>query len=457
MALYFFVGIGGTGMSALAQIVLRRGNEVWGSDRSRDRGLNRRLFNHLKKFGVRLFPQDGSGVVEGVDYVVASAAVEDTVPEMVSAKKFGIPVLRRAELLAEHFNGARGVAVGGTSGKSTTAAMTGWILHAAGRDPTVVNGAVMRNFEKTSPPGNAVIGTSDLFVIESDESDGSIALYNPAVSVVTNISKDHRPVPELRRLFRDFGRRASECVVANADCPEVSSLGFGKTKTFFFSVSRSSDLKARDVRLDGLRSTFTAGGAVFRLKLPGLHNVYNALAAAAAAKAVGVAEAVSADALTRFEGVRQRFEVIGEAAGVTVVEDFAHNPEKIAAILGALNPLGRRLLIVFQPHGYGPTAFLKDELVESLSSNMSDSDVLYMPEIYYAGGTAARTVSSRDIADAVRKNGRNAVFYADRRRIVTAIADEAKEGDMVLVMGARDPSLTDFCRRTLAALRKKHG
>lgn len=449
---YFFIGIGGSGMSSIAQILRRRGNAVAGSDRSLDQGGNAKFFDQLKQTGIRLFPQDGSGITPEVDAVVASAAVEDTVPDMAKARSLGIPVARRAETLAELFNSSRGIAVGGTSGKSTTAGMAGWLLHSAGLDPTIINGAEMKNFERLNPPGNALPGKSDLMVIESDESDGTIALYTPAVAIISNIGKDHKPMPELRRLFHEFGLRATGAVVVNADCPEASALDFSGKNRVTFSIENDADARAEDIEMEPLGSSFTLGGQRFSIRLPGAHNVYNALAAIAAARAVGVEDSTSAEALAGFAGIRRRFDIVGEAGGVLVIDDFAHNPDKLRATFHALRPLDRRLLLVYQPHGFGPTAFLKDEFIEVFSAEMKPDDLLFMPEIFYAGGTAAKTISSADLISGIAGAGRNAEFIPSRKDIQTRLVEEARPGDAIVVMGARDPSLSTFCRHILNAL-----
>src|SRR5579862_8699002 len=219
---YFFCGIGGSGMLPLAIIVKQRGNRVSGSDRALDQGRLAAKFDYLRGKGITLYPQDGSGITDPATIVVTSTAVEATVPDVQAAQRIGAPLMIRAELLAELFNAApRSVAIGGTSGKSTTTAMIGWILHATGRDPTVMNGAVMKNFiSPTAPFASALVGKSDLFVSEVDESDGSIAQYTPHVAVVNNISLDHKSMDELRALFHDFVAKA-DVAVLNLDNDET--------------------------------------------------------------------------------------------------------------------------------------------------------------------------------------------------------------------------------------------
>ncbi|MGZ8361582.1 MAG: Mur ligase domain-containing protein, partial [Allosphingosinicella sp.] len=222
---YFFCGIGGSGMMPLALIVQGRGGDVAGSDRTLDQGRLAPKFDYLRARGIPLFPQDGSGIVESGQVLVTSAAIEDSVPDVVRAKAIGATRVNRPELLAELFNAApSGIAVGGTSGKSTVTGMIGWILHAIGRDPTVMNGAVMKNFVSADALfASALVGSGDVFVSEVDESDGSIALYRPKVAVLNNISLDHKSLDELRHLFGDFAAKA-EAVVVNLDDAETRLL-----------------------------------------------------------------------------------------------------------------------------------------------------------------------------------------------------------------------------------------
>ena len=221
---YFFCGIGGSGMLPLALILRARGCAVEGSDRSLDQGRTAQKFDFLHDRGIRLHPQDGSGLTRADQVLVTSAAVEETVPDVQAANRLGAPRITRAELLAELFNAApRSIAIGGTSGKSTTTGMTGWILHQTGRDPTIMNGAVMKNFITPDTPfASAVVGASDIFVSEVDESDGSIALYSPHIAVLTNIALAHKSLDELRALFRDFTAKAAT-VVLNLDNGETAA------------------------------------------------------------------------------------------------------------------------------------------------------------------------------------------------------------------------------------------
>jgi UDP-N-acetylmuramate--alanine ligase len=455
----FFSGIGGSGMLPLASIVRASGARVAGSDRSLDAGRTPHKFDYLRSLGIQLFPQDGSGLQQGMT-LVTSAAVEATVPDVVRAKELGLPHLTRPEFLAKLLNSAqRSVAVGGTSGKSTVTGMIGWILHACHRQPTVMNGAVMKNFVTPSAPfASALVGDPELFVSEVDESDGSIALYRPEIAVLTNISLDHKEMDELRSLFAAFLLRARKAVV-NLDDPETRAIADvlpPDNRVGYGFDSPTADFMGKDLKLEagGVEFAIEAEGErhPVRLNLPGRHNASNALAAVAAARAVGVRIDDAVGALARFEGLKRRLETVGEAAGVTVIDDFAHNPDKIAATLATLRAHPGRLLIMFQPHGYGPLAKMGEPLAESLAEGMAPDDRLYLPDPVYQGGTVERTRGSDWLAAAVGGLGKHAEHVARRAQIGERLLAEARPGDRILIMGARDDTLIDFARGLVEGL-----
>jgi UDP-N-acetylmuramate--alanine ligase len=449
----FFSGIGGSGMSALAILAAARGNQVAGSDRSRDQSLHPELFKALEARGIRLFPQDGTGISPDVERLIVSTAIEETNPDVRAAQKLGTPIIHRAEFLAEIFHSGNGIAVGGTSGKSTVTGMIGWIATCAGLDPTIVNGGRMKNFLPAMFPANARPGSPDWIVIEADESDGSIRKYHPTIAVVTNISKDHKPIDELVPLFQAFldatmsGLSTSRGVVLNADCP-ISRALRPSGRCLRFGLDTAADLHPESIFLGEMTTRFRMDGVEYAIPVPGKHNVMNALAAIAVARLAGIDDAVSRAALSEFAGIGRRFDPVGSAGGVDVIDDFAHNPDKIRATL-AMSAWGRPRLIVFQPHGYGPTRFLLHDLIDAFAEAMTADDILFLPEIYYAGGTATKDVSSADIARGVAAAGRQARFLPTRPEILDAIAAHARPGDLVIVMGARDDSLTDFCGEIL--------
>ena len=449
----FFSGIGGSGMLPLASIVRAGGARVGGSDRSLDAGRTPHKFDYLRSLGIQLFPQDGSGLQEGMT-LVTSAAVEATVPDVVRAKELGLPHLTRPEFLARLLNSAqRSVAVGGTSGKSTVTGMIGWILHATHRQPTVMNGAVMKNFVTPSAPfASALVGDPELFVSEVDESDGSIALYTPEIAVLTNISLDHKEMAELRQLFSGFLNAAKKAVL-NLDDPETrilaDSVPAAKIVGYGFD-SPGAAYMGKDLQLlpDVVTFALEADGERHdvRLAVPGRHNASNALAAIAAAKLLGVRLEDAVIAMARFEGLKRRLETVGEAAGVTVIDDFAHNPDKIAATLATLRAQPGRLLIMFQPHGYGPLAKMGDQLADSLAAGMTEDDRLFLPDPVYQGGTTDKSRGSDWLVDQLRSRDRLAEHIPQRADISDALLAAAQPGDRILIMGARDDTLIDFAR-----------
>ncbi|MFL6829323.1 MAG: UDP-N-acetylmuramate--L-alanine ligase [Sphingomicrobium sp.] len=454
----FFSGIGGSGMLPLASIVRAGGARVAGSDRSLDAGRTPHKFDYLRSLGIQLFPQDGSGLQPGM-ILVTSAAVEDDVPDVVRARELGLAHLTRPQFLAQLLNDAqRSVAVGGTSGKSTVTGMIGWILHANHRQPTVMNGAVMKNFVTPSAPfASALVGDPELFVSEVDESDGSIALYRPEIAVLTNVSLDHKEMEELRRLFAAFLLQARKAVL-NLDDPETRALAEAvpeKTISYGFDAPQAHYI-GRDLQLlpDGAVFTVHAEGEQqeVRLAVPGRHNASNALAAIAASRQLGIRLEDAVNALARFEGLRRRLETVGSAGGVTVIDDFAHNPDKIDATLATLRAQPGRLLIMFQPHGYGPLAKMGDQLAESFAGGLARGDRLYLPDPVYQGGTVERTRGSDWLAEQVRQRGGEAEHIPERAKIGEALVGAARDGDRVVIMGARDDTLIDFARELVERL-----
>jgi len=460
---YFFCGIGGSGMTPLALIIQAGGRRVEGSDRALDQGRNIERFDFLRGRGIVLHPQDGSGVRRSNQILVTSTAVEDTVPDVQAARRIGATIVTRAKLLAELFNRAPvSVGVAGTSGKSTTVGMIGWILDRAGKRPTIMNGADMNNFmDGGLRIASAQVGDGSIFVSEVDESDGSIANFAPRIAVVNNISLDHKSLDELRALFRDFITKA-RMVVLNLDNAETAALVAGVKPGH--AVTYSLDSAEADLRASApVRSptgiAFQVTGrdtgevAEVTLKVPGLHNAANALAALSVVKACGVSLAEAAAHLGTFSGIRRRLEIVGAANDITVIDDFAHNPDKIAATLETMHAFPGRLLLMFQPHGYGPIRLMREALVDCFVSGMRDDDVLVMPEPVYFGGTVDRSVGSRDIIADVERRGRKAFAFPDRAGCGDMLVRLGRPGDRIVIMGARDDSLSLFARELLQRLR----
>lgn len=453
---YFFVGIGGSGMMPLAHILLGQGATVAGSDRSLDQARLSAKFDDLRARGVRLFPQDGSGLTSPDQLVVASAAVEDSVPDIQAAAALGCERKSRAQLLSELFNAAPlPIGVAGTSGKSTVTGMIGWILHACGSDPTVMNGAVMTNFvAEDRPYASALVGGGEAFVSEVDESDGSIAEYWPRIAVLNNISLDHKSMDELRELFAAFITKAATAVINTGDAEGAAlAMQLPRDRRVSFALGSEADLSARDLHEQPGGVTFTLHAGEERhevaLAVPGRHNVANALAALGATRAAGVPLAQGVQAIAGFNGLRRRLEVVGTAAGVTVIDDFAHNPDKIAATLQTLHAFPGRLLILFQPHGYGPLKGMRRELVAAFAQHLMPQDRLILPDPVYFGGTTDRSVGSGAIVADLAATSAGARHIPDRASAAAAIVAEAKTGDRIVVMGARDDTLSLLAREML--------
>ena len=459
----FFCGIGGSGMLPLAQIARGLGHPVAGSDRSRDQGRTPEKFAWMEANGFTLFPQDGSGVTSESQVLVASAAIEDTVPEVARAKELGCERLSRAELLSQLFNAADfSVAVGGTSGKSTVTGMIAWILAEAGHDPTVMNGAVMKNFVSPANPfASARIGGAGVFVAEVDESDGSIALYRPTVGVLLNVSLDHKSIEELRVLFGNFIGEAGTAVI-NLDSAEAGYLiPRAEGKVTFGIKAKGADISVEADSIDmselGIRAAVVDNRRreVFPLILPmpGLHNLSNALAAIAAASAAGIGVNHAVYALRSFAGLARRFEVIGTSpAGISVIDDFGHNPEKCAATLRTLKATPGRVIAFFQPHGYGPLRQMGEELARTFARELGPDDITIMCDPVYFGGTVDRSVGSERIVELINAAGGKAEHIAAREECGARIVALARPGDRIAVMGARDDTLTEFARSILARL-----
>jgi UDP-N-acetylmuramate--alanine ligase len=460
---WFFCGIGGSGMLPLALILKGRGAEVAGSDRSRDQGRTPEKFAWLESLGFGLHAQDGSGIVSAEQTLVASAAIEDTVPEIVRAKELGCPRMSRAELLAALFNAApQGIAVGGTSGKSTVTGMIGWIMTEAGRDPTIMNGAVMKNFVAPDAPfASARVGAGEAFVAEVDESDGSIALYRPAVAVLNNVSLDHKSLEELRALFGDFLAQADVAAVNIDDAESAALAPLAKALVTFGIDSSEAMISVTPDSIAGHPTTLTATihdsrdgtSHPLALRVPGRHNLANALAAIAAACAAGVVVGDAVRALASFTGLARRFDIVGTSpGGVTVIDDFGHNPDKVSATLRTLKAHPGRVLAFFQPHGYGPLRQMGAELAEVFAHLLGPDDVTLLCDPVYFGGTVDRSEGSERIVGLIVAAGGTAEYVPDRAACADRLAELAQPGHRIVIMGARDDTLTRFAKDLLARL-----
>lgn len=375
-----FSGIFGSGMSALAQYLRFQGIDICGSDRlfaSEDTALIR---ESLERLGCNIVCQDGSGIGEGTDIVCFSTAVEDSNPDIAAARSRALPIVHRSDILAALIATNRAIAVAGTSGKSTVTALIFELLSACGKSPSLISGAPLIRLEKQEMIGNAYSGASDFLVVEADESDGTIVKYSPEFAVILNISKDHKTVEELKRLFEKLVSK-SAWTACNSDDDILAS--FAVATTFGLNVRakwrpEKEELLPKSVKL-------FRKGIEYQLPLPGRHNLENLCAALCVCEHLGCEGQTIADAVKNFEGVARRFAVNETRQGVYVVDDFAHNPVKIAAAVNTARGLSGRLIAVYQPHGFGPTSFLKDEYISIFRALFRPNDSFYLLPIYYAG------------------------------------------------------------------------
>ncbi len=433
-------------MSPLARLLASRGKTVIGSDRSYDCGRNLQFFEELKREGITLVAQDGTAVDSSIDTFVITRAVEDSNPDIKRALELQLPIIKRPLLMAELFKNTENIAVGGTSGKSTTTGMIAHILKQAGKDPTVMNGAVMLNGAT-----NFHNGRDTLAVFEADESDGNndvIALCPTAVSVLTNISLDHFALHELADMFGRFVEKAGVAAVLNADCESSMALRARHARVITFGRRNDAD--------------FTPQKFPISLDIPGEHNIENALAAAAACSALGISGENAVAALKSFKGIKRRLELVGTARGIRVIDDFASNPGKIDAAVKTVQQPNGRTFVIFQPHGFQPTKMMKDGYIESFKTLLRAKDILIMPDIYFAGGSVnvvngevialPKDISSREVIDPVAAAGKSAVYIPNRKDILPFLQNEAKSGDTIIIMGSRDETLSDFSREILKGL-----
>jgi UDP-N-acetylmuramate--alanine ligase len=429
-----FVGIGGAGMSALALIACRRGVIVSGCDTDPSGAAD------VAAMGARIWQGHDPSHVEGARAVVVTAAVQPGHPELDRARALGLPVVPRKEALAALIGGARSVAVAGTHGKTTTTVMTTEALTAAGLAPTGIAGGRVSAWG-----GNARVAGDELFVVEADEYDKAFLTLYPTVAIVNNVEPDHLEcygsMAALEDAFVEFAGRA-ETAVVSADDPGArriaSRLGRGLRR---FGFADDADVRISDVvqRADRTEAVVRwRGGQTLpvRLRVPGVHNLRNAVAALAATEAIGGDLVRATEALAQFGGVGRRFERLGEHGGVAVVDDYAHHPSELVATLAAARQAypGRRLVAVFQPHLYSRTAAHGQAMGEALAA----ADVVLVTEIYAAREQPVEGVSGRQVAEAARRAGADARFEPTRADVGRRVFESLAPGDVVLTLGAGD-------------------
>ena len=434
-------GVAGVGMSALAQALGWTHARVTGSDRYFDQGFPLPIFDALRAGGVELVKQDGSAVDARTEAVVYSTAIEEGNPDFVAARKAGVPLKHRAAVLAELTRGHAVLAVAGTAGKTTTTGMLGWALEQLGADPTVVNGGALVDWADARRVGNVRRGAAAApWVVEVDESDRSLLNFHPEWSVLTNISQDHFTLAEVQELFRTYAAQVRTGLVCGAGVGAV----LGKQPAQVVEAAAQPERTA-----DGFAVAWR--GLRLAVRQPGAHNALNALLAAEQCAQLGHAPEKIAEALGRFGGIQRRLERVDAGGGVRVVDDYGHNPAKLAAAWAAVAAPGNRVLGVWRPHGFGPLRAMMEPLTEAFAAVCRAQDKLWLLPVYDAGGTADRAVNSDALAARMRARGVAVELAAGYEALAAELARAARAGDTILVMGARDPELPVFARKMAAA------
>lgn len=444
-----FVGIGGVGMSGIAEVLIDHGFEVTGSD-LRENDYTRRLIAK----GAKVLSGHAASHVREADVVVFSSAVPKTNPELVEARLLAIPVIPRAEMLAELMRIKDGIAIAGSHGKTTTTSLVATVLRDAGFDPTVVIGGKLNSLGS-----GAASGQGNLLVAEADESDGSFLHLSPGIAVITNIDPEHLDhyggYDAVKEAFVAFANRVPfyGLVVGCLDHPAVQEiLPRIDKRTATYGLATQADYRARNPRFEGLRVIFEVlrrGESLgdFEIPMPGIHSVLNALAAIAVTDELGVPHGELKEALAGFSGVERRFTIVGEHEGVIIIDDYAHHPAEVKVTLeAAQRAYGRRLLVAFQPHRYSRTHHLFEELTRAFNR----ADVLFLTDVYAAGEKPIEGADSASLADAVRAHGHRDVTHVSRREdLVAALQARMQPGDVVITLGAGD--ITRTGRELLAA------
>jgi len=445
---FFFVGIAGTGMSAIAQYLKGIGKKVSGSDRLFNEEKKMLIQEQFEQQDIHCYFQDGSGINQQIDVLVISTAIEESNIELQKARSLGIPVMKRSELLAAISSNKKTIAVGGTSGKSTTTAMIFHIMQACGWEPSVMNGAGLTSLQKKGLPGNAWVGKSDWLVIEADESDGSIVNYVPKVGVLLNVDRDHKEYDELMSLFETFKDNTRDKFIVNQS--HTLSRQLSQNKAYDFGVDEKEiGFSGSEFEQKGFSISFKCNDIRFLIPVIGKHNMENALAATAVCNAVGITTGQCAEALQNYEGIYRRTQLTGEASGIFVIDDFAHNPAEIVCAIRACQSVGKRVFAWFQPHGYGPLKFMYKELEENVLSALRENDFFLLSDVYYAGGTINKEITAEEVAVEMREKSDHVLFFPDRKDMLPYLKQNCRVGDVILIMGARDTTLSDFAEEML--------
>src|SRR5690554_3743930 len=442
---FFFVGIAGTGMSAIAQYLNGIGKQVSGSDRMFGQSTKQEIEQQFENLGISCFEQNASGITADTDVVIISTAIEESNIEYQKALSLSIPIVKRSEILAAISNNTKSIAIGGTSGKSTTTAMVFHILEHGGKAPSLITGAGLASLQKHNIPGNAWVGKGEWLVIEADESDGSIVSYQPEIGVVLNIDRDHKEFSELEELFATFKSHTKSHFIVNQNCMRAAQLS-ADTKNDF-GTDTQCGIHGAGFSQTGCSISFTVNDIPCTIPVIGKHNMENALAALAIAVKTDIPLANAIEALQTFEGIYRRAQLIGKTdTNISVIDDFAHNPAEVSAIIQACQSIGKRVIAWFQPHGFGPLKFMHEELAEQVAHTLRPHDVFYISAVYYAGGTVAKDIHPSVVSDAISQHNKQAHCIESKDEFRAKIHSLVQDDDVIIIMGARDPELQAFAQ-----------
>ncbi len=436
----FFSGIGGSGVSAIASFMADKGHIVVGSDRSFAGNPAHPVYQILKSKNISVVPQDGTGLDSSFDFAVFSTAVEADQPEVIKARRIGVPIQTRPEYLAKIVTEFETIAVAGTSGKSTTAGMLAFLMQRLGMRPNFIGGGRVKQFKTERNAGNAIAGDSERLVMEACESDGSIINYKPEHSIILNLDLDHHSVEKTAEMFEILGGNTSGMIILNSDDARLGKVPLRNTVRF--SIDAASGYRAENVDLQPFSTDFSVNGTRFRLSIPGKYNLYNALSCIALLGEMGISDKNIAAVLTEFSGIERRFDIHINDGKRLVIDDYAHNPHKIASFMRTMQNVRERVCYIFQPHGFAPTRMMKAEYISAFAENLRSSDHLILLPIYYAGGTASKDIASSDLAVGIRERGKSVEVVESRGNVL----NRSGEWDSCAILGARDETLADFAR-----------
>lgn len=446
-----FSGASGNGISPLEQIMVLKGYSVYGTDYSFDIGKDAKRKQALADAGIKIVPQDGSAITDDVEFLCVSAAIKDSNPDVKKAKEKNIPIKFRSDLLKDIFSQyPYGIAVGGTAGKTTTTAMMGYVLQTLNRKPCMINGGALCNFQNQKGIPNYIYNEGDICVIEADESDGSITKYQPFVGIINNISHDHTSMEQLMEYFASFATN-SKNIVINLDCPNTSKITHTSYKTFS-TKDPKADFYVSNIKATPTGVEYVFQGKTFHLQMLGAFNVSNALATISACSFLGIDPLICAKTLEGFLGIKTRLEKIGTKNNITIYNDFAHNPSKIRASLEALKSYDGRIIAMYQPHTPFSAINTGSEMAQEIADVLEENDVMILQEIYELTKDDIGITSDNIVKEIVNNGHKNAFFLPTKADTKNYIINNAKSGDRIIIMGAHDNSLADFCKELLEAI-----